>query len=72
MESAIDTHLQCPRTLSRRAGEDYRPPFPVWVARGAEDLTQVVMGYFGVQYRGEEHRDEALAARRHMVDGFGL
>lgn len=72
MESAIDTHLQCPRTLSRRAGEDYRPPFPVWVARGAEDLTQVVMGYFGVQYRGEEHRDEALAALRHIVDGFGL
>ena len=72
MESAIDTHLRCPRTLSRRAAEDYRPPFPVWVARAGEDVAQVVMGYFGVQYRGEEHRPEALATLRHITDGFGL
>jgi aldoxime dehydratase len=72
MESAIDTHLQCPRTLSRRAGEDYRPPFPVWVARAGTDVTQVVMGYFGVQYRGEEHRDAAFATLREIAGQFDL
>jgi aldoxime dehydratase len=72
VESAIDTHLQCPRTLTRRVPDDYRPPFPMFVARAAQDLTQVVMGYFGVQYRGEEHRDEALAAVRHIVGTFDL
>lgn len=72
MESAIDTHLQCPRTLSRRVPEDYRPPFPIWVARVGEDVTRVVMGYFGVQYRGEEHRTEAWATLRAITDGFAL
>jgi aldoxime dehydratase len=72
MESAIDTHLQCPRTLSRRVAADYNPPFPMFVGRAAQDLTQVVMGYFGVQYRGDEHRAEALEALRHIVGDFGL
>jgi aldoxime dehydratase len=44
----------------------------MFVARAGQDLTQVVMGYFGVQYRGEEHRGEALAALRHIVGQFGL
>ena len=44
MESAVDKHLQCPRSLSRRVADDYQPPFPMFVARAAEDLTQVVMG----------------------------
>ena len=43
MESAIDTHLKCPRTLSRRVPEEYQPPFPMWVARADEQLQQVVM-----------------------------
>ena len=51
MESAIDRHLRCPRTISRRAPEDYRPPFPIVVARAGEDVTRVVMAYLGVQYR---------------------
>jgi aldoxime dehydratase len=72
MESAIDTHLQCPRSLQRRVADDYRPPFPMFVGRAAEDLTQVVMGYFGVQYRGAEHRDEALSVLRHIVGQLGL
>ncbi|MBN9794391.1 phenylacetaldoxime dehydratase [Pseudonocardia sp. TMWB2A] len=72
MESAIDTHLQCPRTLSRRVADDYRPPFPMFVARAGNDLTQVVMGYFGVQYRGEDHRAEALRTLREIVGQFAL
>jgi aldoxime dehydratase len=70
MESAVDKHLQCPRTLSRRVADDYQPPFPMVVARATEDLTQVVMGYFGVQYQGDEHRTEALATLHHILDGF--
>jgi aldoxime dehydratase len=72
MESAVDKHLQCPRSLSRRVADDYQPPFPMFVARAADDLTQVVMGYFGVQYRGAEHRAEALAALQHITGDFGL
>lgn len=72
MESAIDRHLQCPRALSRRVADDYQPPFPMFVARAEPDLKQVVMGYFGVQYRGEDHRDEALATLRHIVEDFAL
>ena len=52
MESAIDKHLKCPRTLSRRVPDEYQPPFPMWVGRADEQLEQVVMGYLGVQYRG--------------------
>ena len=71
MESAIDQHLQCPRTLTRRVPDEYQPPFPMFVGRATQDLTQVVMGYFGVQYHDDEHRAEALGALRHIVDGFG-
>lgn len=70
MESAIDKHLVCPRTLSRRVADDYQPPFPMYVARAAEDLSQVVMGYFGVQYRGADKRSVALAALRRIVADF--
>jgi aldoxime dehydratase len=72
MESAIDSHLQCPRTLSRRVADDYNPPFPMFVARAATDLQQVVMGYFGVQYQGEENRAEALETLRHIVGTFSI
>ncbi|OLM33018.1 Aldoxime dehydratase [Pseudonocardia sp. Ae717_Ps2] len=72
MESAIDTHLQCPRTLSRRVADEYQPPFPMFVARAGSDLTQVVMGYFGVQYHGDDHRAEALSTLRHIVGQFAL
>lgn len=71
MESAIDKHLQCPRTLTRRIPDDFRPPFPMYAARAKEDLAQVVMGYFGVQYKGAENRDEAFTALRLIVASFG-
>ncbi|WP_063788770.1 phenylacetaldoxime dehydratase family protein [Streptomyces griseoruber] len=72
MESAIDSRLKCPRTLSRRVSGDYAPPFPMFVARGDKALQQVVMAYFGVQYSEEGKRPQALAALGHIVESFGL
>ena len=57
--------------MSRRVADDYQPPFPMYVARAAEDLSQVVMGYFGVQYSGAGKRAAALAALRRIVADFG-
>jgi aldoxime dehydratase len=70
MESAIDTHLKCPRTLSRRVPDDYQPPFPMWVGRAEVDLQQVVMAYLGVQYQGPAQRPAALGAMRQIVASF--
>jgi len=70
MESAIDSHLTCPRTLSRRVADDYEPPFPMWVGRADESLQLVVMAYLGVQYADETQRPAALAAMRHIVSSF--
>lgn len=72
MESAIDKHLKCPRTLSRRVPDNYQPPFPMWVGRADAQLKQVVMGYLGVQYRGEAQREQALQAMRDIVGRFSL
>ncbi|MBJ9976595.1 phenylacetaldoxime dehydratase family protein [Pseudomonas sp. S75] len=72
MESAIDQHLKCPRTLSRRVPDDYQPPFAMWVGRAGEDLQQVVMAYLGVQYLGEARKPAALAALQRIVASFGL
>ena len=72
MESAIDKHLKCPRTLSRRVPDEYQPPFPMWVARADEQLEQVVMGYLGVQYRGDDQRAAALHAMRHIAASLSL
>lgn len=71
MESAIDQHLKCPRTLSRRVHDDYQPPFPMFVGRADPCLTQVVMAYLGVQFR-EEQRSTALNAMRRIVESFAL
>lgn len=70
MESAIDPHLVCPRSLSRRVSDEYTPPFPMWVGRADNQLQQVVMGYLGVQYRDDEQRPAALNVLRDMVSGF--
>ncbi|ANJ99514.1 phenylacetaldoxime dehydratase family protein [Serratia plymuthica] len=71
MESAIDKHLKCPRTLSRRVHDDYQPPFPMFAGRASDDLTQVVMAYLGVQFH-EEHREDAVRAMQHIVSTFSL
>ncbi|SEP62151.1 aldoxime dehydratase [Pseudomonas sp. NFACC02] len=71
MESAIDKHLKCPRTLSRRVHDDYQPPFPMFVGRADESVKQVVMAYLGVQFR-EEQRTAALQALRDINASFAL
>ncbi|NMO02864.1 phenylacetaldoxime dehydratase family protein [Gordonia sp. TBRC 11910] len=70
MESAIDTHLTCPRTLTRRVPDDYRPPFPMWVGRADESLTDVVMAYLGVQYRDPDRKRAALDVVALIVASF--
>jgi aldoxime dehydratase len=52
MESAIPEHLRTPRTRHRRVPDDYRPPYPSFVARHPPGVTRVVMAYFGLQYEG--------------------
>ncbi|HLZ06798.1 MAG TPA: phenylacetaldoxime dehydratase family protein [Bradyrhizobium sp.] len=53
MESAIPSHLTTARSRHRRVGDDYHPPYPSFVARHKPAVTNVVMAYFGVQYRGD-------------------
>jgi len=60
MECAIPDHLRCTRTRPRRIADDYTPPYSAWVARMKPGVTQVVMAYFGVQYRGDADRAKAL------------
>jgi aldoxime dehydratase len=62
MDSAIASHLRCPRTLDRRVPEDFEPPYPCWTARAKTGVKQVVMGYFGVQSKGAEMQARACAA----------
>jgi aldoxime dehydratase len=73
MESAIDVHLKCPRTRTRRVEDDFQPPYPAFSARAPESMTQVVMGYFGVQSRGGgealETAFEAVNALFDLPDG---
>lgn len=71
MESAIDKHLKCPRTQSRRMPCEHKPLFPMFVARADESLRQVVMVYLGVQF-DEQQRGLALNAMRHIVARFSL
>lgn len=72
MESAISPHLQCPRTLSPRVSPEFTPPYPMYSARVPQELEQVIMASFGVQYDDEAKRPQALAALRHIVDSFDL
>ena len=69
MESAIPGHLQVTRTRHRRVPEDYKPPYPSFVARHRSAVAQVVMAYFGVQHAGTAPpaASEALAE---IVEAF--
>lgn len=74
MESAIPPHLTCPRSRPRRAPEGHVPPYPAWTARSDPPVDRIVMGYFGVQWAGEDGETAALAtadalARRLREDG---
>src|SRR6516165_4775282 len=59
MESAIPLHLTTARSRHRRVPDDYRPPYPSFVARHKPAVVQVVMAYFGLQYRGEPPAEAA-------------
>ncbi|KEA63043.1 Aldoxime dehydratase [Marinobacterium lacunae] len=72
MESAIDKHLKCPRTLSRRVPDEYEPPFSMWVGRADTQVKQVVMAYLGIQFRDETQRPAALQAMKTIVSTFEL
>ena len=73
MESAIPAHLTVARTRPGRMKEGYAPPYPSFVARMEPAVRQVVMAYFGLQFRGGapvgalDVLDTAFAA----VDGPG-
>jgi aldoxime dehydratase len=70
VESAIPSHLQCPRTRARRVGDDYEPPYPSMVARFEPRVSRVVMGYFGVQYRGDAEPPAATRALQRIAAAF--
>jgi aldoxime dehydratase len=72
MESAIPPHLRCPRSRMKRIEDDYVPPYPAWAARGRVDLQQVVMGYFGIQWRDPGLHDRAHTMLGRIASTFGL
>lgn len=59
MESAIPDYLKTSRTRHPRAGEDYAPPYPSYVARHKPHITEVVMAYFGLQFLVADERASA-------------
>lgn len=61
MESAIPSHLRCPRSRLARASADYTPPYPAWVARLDPAVKQVAMAYFGAQHRPGDDSAQATA-----------
>ena len=74
METAIPSHLITARSRHRRVPDDYRPPYPSFVARHKPAVSQVVMAYFGLQYRGDAPSVAArslaeIAARFAGADG---
>ena len=72
MDSAIPSHLRCPRSLDRRVADDFEPPYPCWTARAKTDVRQVVMAYFGVQSRGAEMQGKACSALVAITRSFAL
>lgn len=70
MESAIPNHLQCPRTQPARAAEDYVPSYPAWAARMGVKVTQIVMGYFGIQYKKAQANGQPAAFADKMREHF--
>jgi aldoxime dehydratase len=70
MDSAIPSHLRCPRSRHRRIPDDYVPPYPSFVARHAPSVERVVMAYFGVQAPGND-RAAPDAALRDLARRFG-
>ena len=72
MESAIDKHLVCPRTLNRNMEEGFTPPYPAWAARADGSVTQLVMGYFGVQFNKPELHGKACMNLDVILKSFAI
>jgi len=53
VESAIPGHLTVARTRPGRMRDGFKPPYPSFVARMEPAVRQVVMAYFGLQFRGD-------------------
>ena len=73
MESAIPAHLTATRTHPGRMRDGWTPPYPSFVARMEPAVRQVVMAYFGLQFRGEPPADalDVLDAAFAATDGPG-
>ena len=67
MESAIPPHLQRPRSLERRVGNDYTPPVPAWTARAQQPAQNLVMALLGVQASGDGADRAACAGLRKII-----
>lgn len=69
MESAIPPHLTTARCRHRRVDDDYRPPYPSFVARHRPGVSRVVMAYFGLQYRAETPPAPSASELMALVSG---
>jgi aldoxime dehydratase len=69
LESSIAPHLLRPERTPRHQPGSYQPPYPSFSARFGEQVTAVVMAYFGVQARDPGHPGliAALAALRQQL-----
>ena len=70
LDSSIPSHLRCPRTRSRRVSDTWQPAMPAYSARGDTAIENLVMAYFGVQSKGDEHKGQACRAFRTIVESF--
>lgn len=70
LDSAIPSHLRCPRTRTRRVSDKWKPPVPMFSARGKETVQQLVMAYFGVQAKGDEMKGKLCAAYQKILETF--
>ncbi|WP_134323239.1 phenylacetaldoxime dehydratase family protein [Cumulibacter soli] len=61
MESAVPAHLRVKRTEPARMRDDWNPPSPAFSPRLSPEVTGTVMGYYGLQYRGERPTAADLA-----------
>jgi aldoxime dehydratase len=44
----------------------------MYVGRTGSSLQELVMGYFGIQYKGEQRRSQALEMLQHIVRSFDV
>lgn len=71
LESAIPTHLKCPRTRTARVSDTWRPASPMYMARGDVSINNLVMAHFGVQSKDKASQGAACSALKIIIDSFG-